>query len=52
MSGEMNTWFSWGWQQRLWHVLILGVSAMAIYIISLRLTGIRIADFMVRQTVK
>ncbi len=39
------TWISWNWHQRLLHVFILGVAAIAVYLFCLWVSGMRIRDF-------
>lgn len=40
-GGDLNTWLNWHWLQRALHILGLGVSAIAIYVGCLWLSGLR-----------
>lgn len=43
--GTINQWLVWHWQQRISHLSFLVLGAIAIYLSSLRLSGIRLNDF-------
>lgn len=44
-GGETMNWVGWHWYQRLGHLLFLGVTAIMVYVVSLRISGLRIRDF-------
>lgn len=43
-SGDLQQWLDWSWQQRLLHVLYLGVAAKLVYLAGLWLAGMRLKD--------
>lgn len=49
-GGDLTTWLSWHWTQRLLHLTYLGVSSIALYVISLGILGIRFSDFRAKFT--
>ena len=45
LSGNTLQWMHWDWHQRLFHLLLLAISSVAVYIACLWLSGIRLKDF-------
>ena len=43
-AAPLTYWMQWRWYERLGHVMLLGVSAIAIYLLALRLTRMRLSD--------
>lgn len=44
-AGDILQWMSWHWPQRLLHILILGCSAILLYVAALWISGMRTEDF-------
>jgi putative peptidoglycan lipid II flippase len=44
-GGNLIEWLNWHWQQRVLHLLFLGVTAIFIYLFCLWLSGMRLKDF-------
>lgn len=44
-AGSIDTWMHWHWYQRFFHVFILGISSIVVYLACLWVSGIRLKDF-------
>ncbi len=45
LTPKISLWFSWHWQQRILHLVFLLLTSMIIYLVCLRLVGLRLWDF-------
>ncbi|CAM4378130.1 MAG: putative lipid II flippase MurJ [Legionellaceae bacterium] len=52
LSGNIEQWLIWHWNQRLLHVFYLGIMAILAYLASLWLTGMRIRDLRIVQSME
>lgn len=43
-KGATVVWISWGWPERLWHIVALGIGSISIYIFCLWLSRMRLQD--------
>jgi putative peptidoglycan lipid II flippase len=48
-AGNIDTWMHWHWYQRFFHIFILGMSAIVIYLGCLYATGIRLKNFLAKS---
>lgn len=49
LSGSLDQWLAWHWQQRLLHLGYLGIAAVAVYVSVLWVTGMRLNDLRAKQ---
>lgn len=49
-AGSIDVWLHWHWQQRFLHILVLGIAAIVLYLLTLWISGMRLQHLRAKTT--